>query len=262
MNFLNSKPKLGVTPITFLQKTIEWIASALSMIYFSTPLIQIIRMYKEKLNVEKLPITLIITILFNCTFWILHGITESSSKKEIWYSLLICNCYGLLINIAILFLYLYLFLEKNIKKFIGYGLFVVNLLIEVSYLMEVWVINKKSDSNDLIGFVATVINILMYLSPATNIFKLWTTGEYEFLPIITNMVGFFTILLWLIYGILTYDSYNESAKLTLYSNCFSILIVSIQIAFWIYYFLKSGEKKKAVEFKNIDDPLIKNFENE
>ena len=161
-----------------------------------------------------------------------------------------------------LFLYLYLFLEKNIKKFIGYGLFVVNLLIEVSYLMEVWVINKKSDSNDLIGFVATVINILMYLSPATNIFKLWTTGEYEFLPIITNMVGFFTILLWLIYGILTYDSYNESAKLTLYSNCFSILIVSIQIAFWIYYFLKSGEKKKAIEFKNIDDPLIKNFENE
>ena len=262
MQILLSKPKLRVTPITFLQKTIEWIASGFSMVYFSTPLIQIIRMYKGQLNVETLPITLIITILFNCTFWILHGITESITEKKVWYSLLICNGYGLLINIAMLFLYLFLYLEKNIKKFIGYGLFVVNLLLEVSYLMEVWVINKRKDSNDFVGFVATLINILMYLSPATNIFKLCTTGEYEFLPIFTNIVGFFTILLWLIYGILTYDNYNESAKYTLYSNCFSIFVVSIQIVFWIYYFAKSGEKKKAIECKNIDDPLVQNLENE
>ena len=126
MQILLSKPKLRVTPITFLQKTIEWIASGFSMVYFSTPLIQIIRMYKGQLNVETLPITLIITILFNCTFWILHGITESITEKKVWYSLLICNGYGLLINIPMLFLYLFLYLEKNLKKFIGYGLFVVN----------------------------------------------------------------------------------------------------------------------------------------
>ena len=30
--------------------------------------------------------------------------------------------------------------------------------------MEVLVIKKRKDSNDLVGFVATVINILMYLS--------------------------------------------------------------------------------------------------
>ena len=93
-----------------------------------------------------------------------NGITESITEKKVWYSLLICNGYGLLINIPMLFLYLFLYLEKNIKKFIGYGLFVVNLLLEVSYLMEVRVIKKRKDSNDLVGFVATVINILMYLS--------------------------------------------------------------------------------------------------
>ena len=93
---------------------------------FFNPLIQIIRMYKGQLNVETLPITLIITILFNCTFWILHGITESITEKKVWYSLLICNGYGLLINIPMLFLYLFLYLEKNLKKLIGYVLFVVN----------------------------------------------------------------------------------------------------------------------------------------
>ena len=115
--------------------------------------------------------------------------------------------------------------------------------------MEVLVIKKRKDSNDLVGFVATVINILMYLSPTTNIFKLCTTGEYEFLPIFTNIFGFFTIHLWLIYGILTYDNYNESAKYILYSNCFSIFVDSIQIVFWIYYFAKSGEKKRLLSVK-------------
>ena len=71
MQLIFATPKLRVAPKTILEKTIEWIASGLSMVYFSTPLIQIIRMYKGKLNVETLPITLLLTILFNCTFWIL-----------------------------------------------------------------------------------------------------------------------------------------------------------------------------------------------
>jgi len=89
MQLIFATPKLRVAPQTILQKTIEWIASGLSMVYFSTPLIQIIRMYKGKLNVETLPITLLLTILFNCTFWILHGITESISTGNVWYSLLL-----------------------------------------------------------------------------------------------------------------------------------------------------------------------------
>ena len=71
MQLPSLKTKIKSNPITFLQKTIDWIASGFSMVYFSTPLIQIIRVYKGQLNVETLPITLIITILFNCTFWIL-----------------------------------------------------------------------------------------------------------------------------------------------------------------------------------------------
>ena len=173
-----------------------------------------------------------------------NGITESITEKKVWYSLLICNGYGLLINIAMLFLYLFLYLEKNIKKFIGYGLFVINLLAEVCYIIEIWVLKKgeKNDEyNDLIGTVATIVNVCMYLSPASNIIQLFQTGKYEFLPIVTNIVGFITTLVWFIYGILTYDDKNKSARYTLYSNGVSVIIVLIQIIFWIYYFLNSPE---------------------
>ena len=244
MEILSFKPKLTVTPITLIQKIVEWIGSILSMIYFSTPLIQIIKMYKGKLKTEYLPITLLLTILFNCTFWLLHGITSSIINKIIWWSLLICNGYGLIINITLLFLFLYLYLDKNIKKFIGYGLFVINLLAEVCYIIEIWVLKKgeKNDEyNDLIGTVATIVNVCMYLSPASNIIQLFQTGKYEFLPIVTNIVGFITTLVWFIYGILTYDDKNKSARYTLYSNGVSVIIVLIQIIFWIYYFLNSPE---------------------
>ena len=81
----------------------------------------------------------------------------------------------------------------------------------------------------------------MYLSPAVNIIKLFQTGKYEFLPIVTNIVGFITTVVWLIYGILNYDDNNKSSRYTLYSNGVSSIIVLIQIIFWIYYFLNSRE---------------------
>ena len=238
MEILSFKPKLTVTPITLIQKIVEWIGSILSMIYFSTPLIQIIKMYKGKLKTEYLPITLLLTILFNCTFWLLHGVTESMNEGKFWASLIICNGYGLIINIALLFFFLYIYLAKNINKFIGYGLFVVNLIFEITYLMEIWVIRKNKENNDFVGFIATVVNVCMYLSPATNIIKVCQTGNYEFLPIITNIVGFFTTLIWLIYGALTQNDKDPSAKFTLYSNGFSVLIVAFQISFWLFYFAK------------------------
>jgi len=242
MKYISFSSKLSITPTTFIQKIVEWIASILSMIYFSTPLIQIIKMYKGQLKPEHLPLTLLLSILLNCTFWILHGITTSIIEKKIWWSLLICNFYGLIINITLLFLFLYIYLEKNIKNFLGYGLFVINILIEISYLIEIWVLKKgkrNDEYNNLIGGVATIFNVCMYLSPATNIIRLLQNESYEFLPIFTNIVGFITTLVWLVYGILTFDSKNDSAKYTLYSNSFSVFIVTIQIIFWIYYFIHS-----------------------
>ena len=244
---------LKVEPEELFEVIFEWIGNILSMIYFITPLFNIVRMYKCKINPETFPLLLVLSILFNCLFWIIFAV-----QSPIWISMLITNTVGLLANIIFLFLYLYLYLNREVKPFIGYGLFVVNCLIEVFYIM--WSIIPHQRTNDLVGFIAMIINMIMYASPIQNIVSLFRTGKYEFLPILTNVIGFFATLFWLFYGVLTRDGR------TLASNGLSFFIVTLQIAFWAYFFIKAikhalNDSKKRSLHENMDLG-IKEEENE
>lgn len=84
----------------------------------------------KKISSESFPILLVLTILFNCLFWFIFAV-----QSPIWISMIITNGVGVLVNIVLMFLYLYIFLEKKIKPFVVCGLFVINLLGEVFYIM-------------------------------------------------------------------------------------------------------------------------------
>ncbi len=59
----------------------------------------------------------------------------------------------MILNI-VLFFHLYIYLEKNVNKFVGYGLFVINVLFEICNVTEIWVIKRgKDENNDLVGTV-------------------------------------------------------------------------------------------------------------
>lgn len=76
-----------------------------------------------------------------------------------------------------------------------------------------------------------IINMIVY--PIQNIVSLFRKGKYNFLPILTNVIGFFAALLWLFYGVLTRDTG------TLLSNGLSFIVLTLQIAFWAYFFIKT-----------------------
>lgn len=65
--------------------------------------------------------------------------------------MLIRNGVGLLLSIVLMLLYLYIFLEKKIKPFVGYELFVVNVLGEVFYI--IWSLIPHQIANENIGLV-------------------------------------------------------------------------------------------------------------
>ena len=70
---------------------------------------------------------------------------------------------------------LYILLDRDKKQFLGYGFFDINLLLQITYLIYIFVIKDKGeDSFHVIGFVATVINIFMYSCPYFNYKKLLT----------------------------------------------------------------------------------------
>ena len=241
--------KFGVQPTTTFQVILEWIASIFSIAYFVSPLIEIIRLYKGTVDRKTISMFLLLSILLNCLFWGIFAVLQ----EDIWVSMILTNSIGLAINIALMFTYLYLFLDYAIKPFLGYGLFVVNLLVEVGYLMFVLINNGKINDLDYVGKIAMCFNILMYASPITNIYKMYRASSYDYLPIYTNLIGFVTCALWIWYGILTKNS------ATWISNTGSIAVVTLQILFWGYYYWKhprNGREPLAVESLEID-PEIK-----
>ena len=218
----------GDRPKGSFQVILEWVGTGFSIAYFLTPLYQVLASYRKRVESKHIPLFLLLSILINCTLWIGFAIKEGD-----WISMLVCNSIGLGVNLILLIMHLYLFLEKKLKPFIGYSLFVVNLIVEIFYLMY------QIQKYDFIGLTGMCVNVLMYGSPITNIYQLFKTGQYGFLPILTNFIGFLTCIVWIFYGVLQKD-YR-----VIVSNGISCLLVLIQIIFWFYFFYKKLKLKES-----------------
>ena len=227
-----------VEPTTFLQSVIEWVGNGFAMLYFASPLIEIIRLKRGKNYKNAIPLFLLLSILFNCLFWSIFAFCQ----ETIWLSMLITNSVGLVINIILMFFYLYLFLDGKVTHFIGYGFFVVNILVETTYLLY-QLMQKKiiSPSDYSLGIIAMIINVIMYASPITNIIKLCKYKSRRYLPIYTNIIGLVTTSVYVLYGVLTGN------KPTWISNVASLGIIIIQICIWGYLYWKYPKNAPQVD---------------
>ena len=245
-------------------KALSYIGNIFSLGFFATPLIQIIQAYKTKLDKEDIPIILLLLIILNCLLWLINAFASGNLLG--WIPLLVSNGAGILINLCILFLYLNLILNKNIKQFIFYGLMTLNVLVQISYFMFRFIILKDKDSKGksqeekefhLIGFVATVINICMYSSTFVNTVKMVQTKKPENLPIFTIGAGLLTTIIFMVQGMIQYNSYSDKDRKmyaieTMISNGISFLSLTIQGGIWLYYFLARDKMATDEKTENFD----------
>ena len=246
-----------------LIKIFNIIGNVFALIFFATPFIQIIKkkLYKEN-HINEMPLLLILSIIFNCLFWLLNAF--SSEDKYEWIPLFVSNIGGLAINTLLLFFYLFFFLHKEIKPFLGYGFFVLDLIVEITYLMFRYIILPGGKNTfHLIGFIATIINVVMYLSPIQNICIIIKRWEYRALPIYTLIIGFFSTMSFFIQGIISYcgsDDENEKriAVETMVSNGVSFFLLGCLVGVYSYFYIKRGTQKidtdKEHLKKGIDNP--------
>jgi hypothetical protein len=243
-----------------------YVGNIFSLAFFATPLIQIIQAYKTKLDKSDIPLLLLILIILNCLLWLINAFASGNLLN--WIPLLVSNGAGILINLCIFFLYLNLILNKKIKQFIFYGIFTLNVVVQIAYFMFRFIILKDKDSKDksqeqkefhLIGFVATVINICMYSSTIVNIVKMVRTKRPENLPIFTIGAGLLCTIIFMVQGMVQYNSYKDKDRKlyaieTMISNGVSFLSLTIQGGIWLYYFLSRDKHSMAKEEKeeNID----------
>ena len=221
------------------------IGNFFALIFFISPLFQIInkKLYREHQNLRNMPLFLILTIIFNCLFWLLYLFSIKRKNEYTWIPLLVSNLCGLILNTGLLFFYLFIYLERKIVKFLGFGFFVVDLMVEVIYLTFRYIIkkDKESDNFQLVGFIATIINVLMYSSPIQNIKLIIKLGKYEALPIYTLITGFLVTLCFFIQGIITYFTFNDerkSATQTMISNGISFFFLLCFSGIYVYFYYK------------------------
>ena len=248
-------------------KVLQYFGNISALIYFSTPLFQVFKqkLYKDIDNIKNVSLALIISILFNCLFWILNAI--ASDDLSAWIPLLISNIGGILINTVLLFWYLYVLLEHNKKKFLGYGFFVVNLLVEIGYFFHRYIIKDSGeDSFHLTGYIATVINIFMYSSPYFNYKKIIKSRNSGSIPLYTIISGICTCLIFFIQGFVSFRTIKDSTRdrqsniETMISNAISFILLGILAALYGFNYTKPEINTDNVDELGInDDPIYENI---
>ena len=255
INSRNNLRNLATNPT--VTTIFQIVGNSFALIFFVTPFFQIIKkqLYKTY-NISEMPLLLILTIIFNCLLWLLNAF--SSGDLSAWIPLLVSNIGGLAVNTLLLFFYLFIYLNRQVKQFLGYGFFVVDLLIEVTYLTFRYIILESKDKNStfhLIGFVATIVNVIMYLSPIQNIKIIIKERKYQALPIYTLIIGFFSTLTFFTNGLISYlgaddDDNNEkrNAIETMVSNGVSFFLLAFLVGIYSYfYFTKSKNVPQIVD---------------
>ena len=251
-------------------KVLQYFGNISALVYFSTPLFQVLKqkLYKDVDSIKSVSLALIISILFNCLFWILNAAASEDLKE--WIPLLISNFGGLLINIILLFWYLYVVLDHQKKQFIGYGLFVVNLLVQIGYLIYRFIIKDSSeDSFHVIGYMATVINIFMYSSPYINYKTIINTRNSGAIPLYTIISGIVTCLIFFIQGFVSFRTVKDNFRNrqsnieTMVSNTISFILLGVLAALYGFHYTKKQTKvENHTEDLGINDDAINENINE
>lgn len=230
------------------------IGNILLLGFFAIPLVQVTKLYKAGIKAKDAPLLLLFAIIFNCILWLLNAF--SSENKTMWIPLIVSNIGGLAINLALLFFFLYVLLrKKKITKFLGLGLFSLNLIIEFSYLIFRYVINKEKGYNQpnfyIIGYVATFVNLLMFFSPATNLKTVLRTGRFDPLTLMSLELGCGATFVLFIQSIVMLnveaeDNYvRRNAIEMLVANLVSFIMLAILVALFLYSKAKHPAPKIA-----------------
>jgi hypothetical protein len=193
-----------------------------------SPILLFYRYFKKTAGIETIPETMFITGIFCCATNFAYGIIKDDKILKISNGV----CYGL----QILYGTIYIFItnKDKVHKLLLYLLIAWDLSFEVLFIfgniLEYHFGNSFAQT--FTGGFNMFIGTLNVITPGQNIIKVFKTGNFTLIPIVTIFFQCTCSTLWFVYGLTDLD-YNMIVP-----NLLGTVITTIQIGSYYYFYCK------------------------
>lgn len=242
----------NITTDTLFASIIGYTGSTVAIFFFISPIKLFLEANKTK-NLKNVPYILLIASYLNCLFWIIYGAGKKQNPQ--W----ICNSIGILFNFVWLIWHAVIYYKDDaMKKILIIVIYTCSLVVTALGLF--YILQQEKDWQklfiDIIGYAACVLNVIMYASPGQNIIQVFKTGDFNLIPIVSCVIGFFCSVLWLTYSFVDIEARTNTLDIQCFiPNVLGSLFTPFQIIVW-YIFKK---KSKSEELNEDENKLDKNI---
>lgn len=146
---------------------------------------------------------------------------------------------GVIISFVWIGIYLYYYYKDN--KQINFYHYLLYLLTIIDILFGIWLIekdilsDKEIENNKLyVQIFIIIFNVLMYINPGLNIFKLFSEKNYSYISLPILSIGLINSIIWLLLGIIS----NNTSWFYIWGNIIGILIGLIQLFSFLFLYFK------------------------
>lgn len=225
-----------------LAQIIGYIASALSIFFFLSPIILFKEAFKTK-DLTKIPFLMLLFNSLNCYFWIIYGFYLH--QNPMW----VCNILGITLNIIWLVCYNVIYFKENIflRIFISivYVIFTLSV-IALGVLIFMYEENERKQfelAAHICGYIGCGVNVLMYLGPGQKLYQVYKTENYNLIPIISSLIGWACSFFWGFYALINKTALTKGIDLPAFiPHTIGFVLMPIQIIFWFVFSRKADKK--------------------
>ena len=217
------------------------ISTVISVLFTLTPIIPFVEVFQRKAKIDILPDVMLFSHLLSklllCSVCVI--------KKNLIF--FIIYTFSILATSIFLTLYLFLYFKQIYKKILL--CFFLLLIIEIFiFIGTVFIENVE-----VISFLEMIFDIIMYISPGKNIFRVIKERNSKLLPIYSLIIMILLSGCWVIYGI------SNQLVFLIISNSVGLFFSIVYTLIWMYFYtdvasekIKDGETFAIIKNTNLD----------
>ena len=217
----------------FTENFIGSIAMIFCIIYFLSPIYEIQKLIKKKINPKQMPYLIYLCTILNTETSVLYGLLVKS------WPFYICNAIGCLLNIIYLVIFILNCKHTPIKK--EYLILLLLTLVFGSFFSFLFLIKNLN----VCGTISSFLNTFMIFAPFQKVSDSFKFKDNKFIPISITLFLFLSCLFFMIYGLMK----DLDLYITI-PNILGVLFCLSQIFIWFYFEFKNKNKDNFNENNN------------